>query len=92
MKIRRTNSFLKDYRNLPRDIQARVDKQLVFLLENPKHPSLRAKKLKGTDRFEIRITQNYRLTLRSVGEVIELRRVGTHDLLKKEGYESDRLE
>ena len=85
VKIRRTNSFLKDYRNLPRDIQVRVDTQLVFLLENPTHPSLRAKKLNGTDRFEIRVTQGYRLTLRIVGEAIELRRVGTHDLLKKEG-------
>jgi len=85
VKIRRTNSFLKDYRNLPPDIQVRVDKQLVFLLENPKHPSLRLKKLKGTDRFEIRVSKAYRLTLRYVGEHLELRRVGTHDLLKKEG-------
>jgi len=85
VKIRRTNSFLKDYRSLPPDIQARVDKQLFFLLENPKHPSLRLKKLKGTDRFEIRVSKAYRLTLRYAGEHLELRRVGTHDLLKKEG-------
>jgi mRNA interferase RelE/StbE len=85
VKIRRTNSFLKDYRSLPRDIQDRVDKQLTFLLENPKHPSLRLKKLKGTDKFEIRVSKGYRLTLRYVGEHLELRRVGTHDLLTKEG-------
>ena len=85
MKIRRTNSFLKDYRSLPPDIQARVDKQLTLLLDNPKHPSLRLKKLKGTDRFEIRVSKGYRLTLSSVGDYLELRRVGTHDLLKEEG-------
>ena len=81
VKIRRTNSFLKDYRTLPADIQDRVDKQLTLLLENPRHPSLRLKKLKGTDTFEIRITKGYRLTLRYANKVLELRRVGTHDLL-----------
>ena len=85
MKIRRTNSFLKDYRSLPPDIQARVDKQLTLLLDNPKHPSLRMKKLKGTDIFEIRVSKGYRLTLSSMGEHLVLRRVGPHDLLKKEG-------
>ena len=85
MKIRRTNSFLKDYRALPPDIQARADKQLTLLLDNPKHPSLRLKKLKGTDIFEIRVTKGYRLTLGLAGDYLELRRVGTHDLLKKEG-------
>ena len=56
MKIRRTTSFLKDYRSLSQEIRGRVDKQLVHLLENPGHPSLGLKKLKGTDRFEIRIS------------------------------------
>lgn len=85
MKIRRTNSFLKDYRTLPGEIQSRVDKQLALLLENPGHPSLRLKKLKGTEIFEVRITKGYRLTLSYRENVLELRRVGTHNLLRKEG-------
>ena len=85
MKIRRTNSFRKDYQGLPAKIRSRVDKQLVFLMENPKHPSLRLKKLKGTDKFEIRVSKGYRLTFRYAKQVLELRRVGTHDLLRKEG-------
>jgi mRNA interferase RelE/StbE len=85
MKVRRTNSFLKDYRGLPTEIQDRVNKQLLFLIVNPRHPSLRLKKLKGTDKYEIRISRDYRLTLRFVEQIIELRRVGTHDLLRKEG-------
>jgi len=83
MKIRRTNSFLKDYRGLPTEIQDRVNKQLFYLIENPRHPSLRLKKLKGTDKFEIRISRGYRLTFRYTEEIIELRRVGTHDLVRK---------
>ncbi len=83
--IRRTDSFLRDYRKLPKDLRDRVDKQLHFLLENPRHRSLRLKRLKGTDRFEIRITAGYRLTFRYDENFLELRRVGTHDLLRKEG-------
>jgi len=76
---------LKDYKRLPSGISSRVDKQLSLLLQNPRHPSLRLKKLKGTDRFEIRISKSYRLTLSYQDQTLELRRVGTHDLLKKEG-------
>jgi mRNA interferase RelE/StbE len=84
VKIRRTNSFLKDYRKLPEEIRAQVDKQLTLLLEDPRHPSLSLKKLKGTEIFEIRITKGYRLTLSYAEQVLELRRVGTHDLLRKQ--------
>jgi mRNA-degrading endonuclease RelE of RelBE toxin-antitoxin system len=83
--IRRTDAFLRDYRTLPVAIRERVDKQLHLLFENFRHPSLRLKKLKGTDRFEIHISQGYRLTLRLDQGVMELRRVGTHDILRDEG-------
>jgi mRNA interferase RelE/StbE len=85
VRIRRTKSFLNDYQSLPAVIRSRVDKQLTVLLENPRHPSLRLKKLKGTDKFEVRITKGYRLTFRYSDQILELRRVGTHDLLKREG-------
>jgi addiction module RelE/StbE family toxin len=85
VKIRRTESFLKDYRELPAEIRNQVDKQLTHLIQNPRHPSLRAKKLKGTDKFELRVSKGYRLTFRVIENVLELRRVGTHDILKKEG-------
>ncbi|MFC1829073.1 type II toxin-antitoxin system YafQ family toxin [Thermodesulfobacteriota bacterium] len=85
MKIRRTNSFKKDYRGLPEDIRNRVDKQLHYLVENPRHPSLRLKKLKGTDKFEIRISKGFRMTFQYADQILELRRIGTHDVLRKEG-------
>ena len=85
MKIRRTNSFLKDYKSLPENIQSRVDKQLILFLKDSRHPSLRLKKLKGTNVFEARVTKGYRLTFGYREGVLELRRVGTHDLLRKEG-------
>jgi mRNA interferase RelE/StbE len=85
VKIRRTNAFLKDYQKLPSEIQLKVDKQLKLLLTNPRHPSLRLKKLTGTDKYEIRISKGYRATLKIDTHFLELRRVGTHALLKKEG-------
>ena len=85
MKIRRTESFVKDYRRLPAEIRGQVDKQLEYLIRDHRYPSLRVKKLRGTDKFEIRISKGYRLTFRYADDVLELRRVGTHDILKKEG-------
>ena len=85
MKIRRTESFLKDYSKLPAEVKSRIDKQLAYLIENPRHPSLKVKKLRGTDKYETRVSRGYRLTFRYMAEVLELRRVGTHDILKKEG-------
>jgi mRNA-degrading endonuclease RelE of RelBE toxin-antitoxin system len=85
VNIRRTDAFLKDYRALPIEIRDRVEKQLRLLLEDFRHPSLRLKKLKGTDKFEIRISKGYRLTLRFDKKYLELRRVGTHDILRDEG-------
>jgi len=58
---------------------------LRLLFEDFRNPSLRLKKLKGTDGFEIRISKGYRLTLRIDQGVMELRRVGTHDILRDEG-------
>jgi plasmid maintenance system killer protein len=58
---------------------------LHLLFEDFRHPSLRLKKLGGTGIFEIRITKGYRLTLRFDKEIVELRRVGTHDILRDEG-------
>jgi mRNA interferase RelE/StbE len=85
VKIRRTESFLKDYSKLPAEVKSRVDKQLAYLIENPRHPSLKVKKLRGTDKYETRVSRGYRLTFRYKDEILELRRVGTHDILKKEG-------
>ena len=85
MIIRRTDAFLRDYRALPADIRERIDKQLRLLFEDFRHPALQLKKLKGTDRFEIRISKCYHLPLRIDQGVMELRRVGTHDIIHDEG-------
>lgn len=79
-----TELFRYDYNDLPANIQRALDKALKFLLENPHHPSLRAKRLPGTLVWYARVSRAYRFTFQFEADVIILRHVGTHDILKKE--------
>lgn len=84
MIIRRLNSFKDDFRKLPGEIQRRAEKQLRFLAQNPNHPSLRTKKMVDSRNiWEGRITKNYRFTFQIESNTFILRRIGTHDVLKK---------
>jgi mRNA interferase RelE/StbE len=83
MRIQTTKPFDKDYDGLPESIRGQTDKQLTLLLENPNHPSLRLKKIKGHPNiWEGRITKSYRFTFQILGEMYILRRIGTHNILK----------
>ena len=82
MKLARTARFARDFRSLPPDIQRRAAKQLQLLLDNPRHPSLRIKKMEGSqDIWEGRITKGYRFTFQVRNDTYILRRIGTHDIL-----------
>ena len=84
MILARTRRFQRDYARLPPPLQERARKQLALLLANPRHPSLRIKKVKGYENlWEGRITQQYRVTFRIEGETVLLLRIGTHDLLRQ---------
>ncbi len=83
MIILRTRSFEQDYKKLPRTVQEGFVKQLGFFLSDPFHPSLRAKKMQGTAHiWEIRITSGYRFTFIRDADLVYLRRIGTHDILR----------
>ena len=83
MKVQTTGPFDKDYRSLPEPARVQTEKQLTLLLENPYHPSLRIKKIKGHPYiWEGRITKSYRFTFQIRGEIYLLRRIGTHEILK----------
>jgi mRNA interferase RelE/StbE len=78
-----TKPFDRDYYNSPKEIKEQVNKQFALFLENPRHPSLRLKKIKGHPTiWEGRITESYRFTFQISGEIYLLRRIGTHDILK----------
>jgi mRNA-degrading endonuclease RelE of RelBE toxin-antitoxin system len=84
MEIKPSLKFAHDYKKLPPLLRKRTNEQLKILLENPRHPSLRLKKMKGfPDIWEARVTKNYRFTFQIQGNFYLLRRIGTHDLLKR---------
>ena len=84
MKIRLTGTFRKDYRRLPKEIQAKADKQLRFLVENPKHPSLKIHRIEGAEGFwEFYVDRSYRGVYTQEGEVIVLRYIGKHEIVEK---------
>ncbi|MFZ2447207.1 MAG: hypothetical protein WAW37_12685 [Syntrophobacteraceae bacterium] len=84
MRLRFTRSFKRDYLSLPRSIQKATDKQIELLLEDPRHPSLNIKKMHDPRNiWEGRITAGYRFTFVMEADTYVLRRVGTHDLLRR---------
>ena len=83
MRIQTTRPFDRDYDDLPEPIKEQIDKQLTLFLDNPHHPSIRVKKIKGYPKiWEGRITKNYRFTFQIEGEIYILRRIGSHNILK----------
>ena len=85
-QISRTDSFARDFKNLPKEIQQRADRAIGLLASNPLHPSLRTKKMHGLeDIWEARVTLSYRITFQRTGDTLLLRRIGTHDNLEREG-------
>ncbi|MCG2715253.1 MAG: hypothetical protein L6422_03035 [Candidatus Marinimicrobia bacterium] len=84
MNIEVTRTFIKLYRKLDPDLKLQVKKTLRLFQENPLRPSLYNKKIAGQSNiYEIRVSRNYRITYSKSGDLILLRKVGTHDILKK---------
>jgi len=80
-----TPLFASDFHNLPGDVQARAERTIRLLAENPRHPSLRSRKMQGAGNiWEASVTLSYRITYELRGETLVLRRTGTHDILRKE--------
>lgn len=84
MRLVFTDPFRRDYQTLPAGVQRALEKALKFLLTNPRHPSLRIKKIPGTDIWYGRASRAYRFTLQFEGDAATLRRVGTHAILARE--------
>jgi mRNA-degrading endonuclease YafQ of YafQ-DinJ toxin-antitoxin module len=85
LTISRTESFSRDFRNLPKEIQERAEKTILLLAQDPRYPSLRMKKLRvHGGMWEASVSISYRITFRWLGETLILRRIGTHDILKVE--------
>ena len=80
-----SDKFRKHYKNLNASEKKQVTDKLVLLSQNPKHPSLRTKRIQGTDRlFESSANMDVRILWYYEGDkLIALVDVGHHDILKQ---------
>jgi len=80
-KIEASQRFKDAYRDLPSEIQVKVNKALRLLAEDFHHPSLQTKPIQGVPGiYEARVDQNYRITYeRLPGSIVRVRTVGKHD-------------
>jgi len=79
MKSIATARFWKLFRELPQDIQELATKNYGLWCEDPSHPSLRFRRLKGSsDRFTIRVGDRYRAMGRLKDEMVIWTWIGTH--------------
>ena len=82
-KLRILSTFRRDYKKLPLRIKDKVDKQLEFLINNPKHPSLNLHPMRGTRIiWEGYVNYHYRFTFEIDDDIIVLRKIGSHDVIK----------
>lgn len=83
MQFLRTERFLKDFKQLPADVQERTAKALALFDRNFRHPSLQVKKMEGAPGiWELRVSDNYRITFQRFEKGVLLRRIGTHNVLR----------
>lgn len=83
MTIRFAKSFVKDYKKLPDAKRKKVDKAIRQLKTDRQHPALNIRKMVGVEKWEVRIDYHYRMTFRMYSGVVELSRVGTHEIYRK---------
>ena len=70
--------FWDCYARLPQDIRLQARRNYRLLLQDPNHPSLRFKKLKGRDLWSARISKDYRAVAMPVEGGLQWFWIGTH--------------
>ena len=79
MRPRFSERFTASYASAPIAIQRAFDQKLTFLLQNLRHPSLRAKKYdEGSDIWQARVTRGWRFYFRITGDTYDLIDITAH--------------
>ena len=84
-QITYTDRFKKHYKSLSDTDKRQFRSKLSFFAENPLHPSLRTKRIQGTDDlFEFSVNMDIRVIWYYEEEsLIALIDIGHHDILRK---------
>ena len=80
-----TDRFRKHYRKLTQEEKGQLKRKLRLLAEDPMYPSLRCKRIQGTeDLFECSVNMDIRIIWSYEGDtLILLLDVGHHDILRQ---------
>ena len=71
--------FTASYASAPATIQRTFDRKLSLLLQDLRHPSLRAKKYdEARDLWQARVNQGWRFYFRIIGDTYELVDITAH--------------
>jgi hypothetical protein len=80
VKSRATSRFWAAFRGLPADVQEQARRAYRLFRENPRHPSLRFKKVSDRDPiYSARVSLNYRTLGLIDGEEITWFWIGNHE-------------
>lgn len=80
MKAYFTPHFQRSYQKLTKEVQRALDKQVVYLLEDVRYPSLRAKKFDEKQNiWQMRVTSDYRAYFEIKEGVFIFYEVRVHD-------------
>lgn len=79
MNISFTGNARKNLGKLSNQTIKKFYKQAALLLSDPRHPSLRARKMGGSGSYEARIDRRYRFTYEIGKDQIFILTVGPHD-------------
>ncbi|MFH1906992.1 MAG: DNA helicase [Chloroflexota bacterium] len=76
-----TQRLKDDYKDLPVAVQKKLKKQIGFLAENLRHPSLQVHRIRGTIFWEFYIDRLYRCVFRQQGSTLYLLAAGPHKVV-----------
>lgn len=80
MRFLRTQRFKEAYLRLDQVTAARANKALALLAANPRHPSLRLKKVRSSQNvWEAQVDRDHRMTLHIEKDCYVMRKIGKHD-------------
>ena len=84
LKITFTDRFQMHYKSLTDTEKKQFKNKLAIFAENPMHPSLRVKRIQGTDTlFEFSVNMDFRVIWFYEGDsLVALVDIGHHDILK----------
>ena len=79
MRLDYSPHFVRSYVKVPKQIRAAFDKQSELLLQDLRHPSLRAKKYSETgDIWQARVTGSWRFYFTIEGDTYRLHDIKAH--------------